>query len=117
MDELSVEDMSYFGGFKHCVLVYLPPKLEYVMSFKESGYSFCLVDALQALPEYEIIPPNQTSIDRSLLNNFKDFFGKVYWNYFVAVKKKHIVLAAMFECPIALNCESLPVSIAVHLSA
>jgi hypothetical protein len=58
MDELSVENMSYFGGFKHSTLVYLASKLEYVMNFKESGYSFCLVDALQALPKYEIIPPN-----------------------------------------------------------
>ena len=117
MDKLSVESMSYFRSFKNCVLVYLASKFEYVMNFKESGYSFGLVKALQALPKYEIIPPNQTSIDQSLLNNFQDFVGKVCWNYFVAVKKKHIVLAAMFECSIALNCKSLPVGIAVHLSA
>jgi hypothetical protein len=70
MDELGVENMSNFGSFKCCLLVYLASKLKYVTNFKESGYPFGLVDALQVLPKYKIIPPNQTSMDRSLLDKF-----------------------------------------------
>ena len=58
MDELCVENMSYFGSFKYYAFVYLASKFEYVTNFKESSYSFCLVDALQAFAKYEIIPSN-----------------------------------------------------------